>query len=113
MKRVVVGSFFVSALAMGILAYPRISNAAFWSLHSAAECNTVAGGADQYIDGGNNLSSNSMILYCRTTDTSTQPRTNVAWVNVHVEDNSSSSIQAARCVKFVSATGGASSESKR
>ena len=107
MKRVVVGSFFVSALATGILAYPRVSNAAFWSIHSSAECNTVAGGADQYVDGGNNFSSNSMILYCRTTDTSVQPRTNVEWVNMHVEDNSSSSISTARCVKFVGATGGA------
>jgi hypothetical protein len=108
MKSVVIGSFLVSALATGLVAYPKISNAAtFWARHSAAECNTVAGGADSYVDGGNNLSSNSMILYCRTHDTAAQLRQNVAWVNVHVEDNSASAISTARCVKFSSASGGA------
>ena len=109
MKRVVIGSFLVSALATGIVAYPKLSSAGtFWARHSAAECNTVAGGADSFVDGGNNLSANSMILYCRTHDTAAQQRANVAWVNVHAEDNSSSQdIQALRCIKFTGASGAA------
>jgi hypothetical protein len=108
MRRIVVTSFLLSAVGTATIAYPSLSDAAFWSRHSAAECNTVAGGADNYVDGGNNLSANSMILYCATQDTSAAPRQWVNWVNVHVQDNTTSwGITSHRCVKFTSATGGA------
>jgi len=108
MKRVVIGSFLVSAFATGILAYPKLSNAGtFWARHSHSECNTVAGGADSFIAGGNELTGATMILQCRTHDTAAQPRVNVAWVNMHVEDNSpSGQIQAARCVRYASVPSG-------
>jgi hypothetical protein len=107
MKRIIASSFVLSALATGVLVYPKLSQAGtFWSRHSQTECNTVAGSGEAYVDGGNTSSSGSMILYCRAHDTAAQLRGSVTWVNVHVEDNSPSAIQSALCIKHASATSG-------
>lgn len=105
MKRSV--AMLVGAASFGaILGHPAVSEA-FWARQHPSFCHQELGSAGAYSDGCNVTTGGSIVVSCPVIDTQANPKTSIAFMNVHVDDKSPSFIIASRCVSYYSATGGA------
>src|SRR5262249_13384242 len=104
--KVSITAFLVSAAISGVLVLSRTSEA-FWTRQDVGYCSEVSGNGDSFQGGCNVASVGSIALSCPVADSSTHPKTGITTLNVHIDDESTSSPAfVKRCVDFPNAIGG-------
>jgi len=107
LARVITG-LSAAAVFGGVVAHSGVSQA-FWSRQAPMDCSISLGnGSTSMYDGCNTSTANSLVVACPVNDTSSQPKSSITTMNLHVHDNTSSGFFIAiRCVDFFNAVGSA------